>query len=103
MGRSIVSQTSQSPGASDGSERLGDLRTPVTAQPAAESLIARIDAALARAGNLDGVVRVVDHLDVLLDLRLAAEEVATLANLDGELRKESRRPWPTMHRVAQRV
>ena len=57
-------------------------------EPAAEMLIAKIDVALARAGTHEGVIRVGDHLDALLDLRLAAQELATLASLDGALKPE---------------
>jgi hypothetical protein len=65
--------------------------------------IAKIDAALTDAGKFDGVVRVVDYLDVLLDLRLAAEEIATLATLDGDLPMESWRRGRGTHRVPERV
>ena len=39
---------------------------------AADSLIASIDAALALTTGCEGQIRVADHVDVLLDLRLAA-------------------------------
>jgi hypothetical protein len=84
-------------------DRRGESSSSAEAGPALELFIAKIDAALTEAGRLDGVVRAVDYLDVLLDLRLAAEEIATLTTLDGDSTTESRHGWRSTHRVPLRV
>jgi hypothetical protein len=79
-----------------------DVSISLNARPAAESLIAAIDDELGRAGTLDGFLAVSDHLDVLLDLRLAACEIAALETLDSELAGDSRRRGRA-HRLPQRA
>jgi hypothetical protein len=55
-------------------------------------LIASIDAALALTAGCDGQIRVADHVDVLLDLRLAATETTRLRALETEWAAENTLP-----------
>jgi hypothetical protein len=65
----------------------------VGGEPEAEdSLIATIDAALALTQGRDGLIRVADHVDVLLDLRLAASETTRLRALETDWAAESTFP-----------
>ena len=57
-----------------------------------DSLIASIDAALALTQGRDGLIRVADHVDVLLDLRLVASETTRLRALDMDWAAESTLP-----------
>jgi hypothetical protein len=56
---------------------------------AEDSLIASIDAALALTAGCDGQIRLADHVDVLLDLRLAATETTRLRALETEWAAEN--------------
>lgn len=59
---------------------------------AGDLLIASIDAALALTAGCDGQIRVADHVDVLLDLRLAATETTRLRTLETEWAAETTLP-----------
>jgi hypothetical protein len=50
-----------------------------------DPMLAAIDRALRAAPPPGGALSVAEHIDVLLDLRLLAEDLAILAGLEGEL------------------
>jgi hypothetical protein len=57
-----------------------------------DPLIASIDAALAVTAGCDGQIRLADHVDVLLDLRLAATQTTRLRGLETEWATENPLP-----------
>jgi hypothetical protein len=57
-----------------------------------DSLIASIDAALAVTAGCDGQIRLADHVDVLLDLRLAATQTTRLRGLEMDWAAEPTLP-----------
>jgi hypothetical protein len=67
-------------------------------------LLVAIDTALteASAGAAGATMRVSEHVDALLDLRLVITETTLLASLDDELRSPSRRGhgFPAWSRAA---
>jgi hypothetical protein len=77
--------------------------TPVNTPCGAHVVIAAIDAILALTGNAGDAIRIGAHIDVLLDLRLVASEIATLDTLDTEWATQRTRRSRNSDRVAQRV